>query len=75
MEKIHPFCTLHYTDAYALIAFINAAKKWCPELEDSFNEWTPKTCESLEDFNNIIEGLKDDADCIFDHLNWTEKNA
>ena len=74
IEKIHPFCNLHYTDALAIAAMFDAAKKWWPEIESCYQQWAPDSSESFEDFSNMIDGFRDDAKSIHEELNWHEKN-
>ena len=73
-EKIHPFCSLHYTDAIKLPKLIYMIETFCPEFVKTWENVKSGDTETWEEYRKIILEIADDGRTIKDQLNWSEKN-
>tara|TARA_B100000902_G_C26588196_1_gene564504 strand:+ start:90 stop:338 length:249 start_codon:yes stop_codon:yes gene_type:complete len=78
-EKIHPYCTVHYRTAFKIMALLEIAEKWCPEIQENFTEWAGESqdCSSesaYKEFKEDLETIKEEAETIQEELNWAKKN-
>ena len=84
-KHVHPFCSIHYTDAYRIYRLLETARKWCPEIEECWDEWADPTDEedTIDEFEKTLESITEEADTIQEELKfereersakWEEEN-
>ena len=74
-KRVHPFCSIYYKDAYRVYRLLETSRKWCPEIEEFWDEWAGPTDEedTYEEFEKTLESITDEADTIQGELKWEQE--